>query len=254
MNPGYFVSHVDSHAHSRRTLDLLHEYNDFMESIDTLVDMGCGSGLDLEWWATQTTNEDQPRPLNIKCFGVDTDTRREIPRYSNINYLIQDFESPIALPQNKKIDVLWCHDAWQYVLNPFQTLRQWYDAMNKDAMLIIVVPQTTNISRNQQDFTQQSGVYWHWSIVNLMHVLAVSGFDTGAGFWFKDVADPWIHAVVYRGDQGVLDPRSTSWYNLAERGVLPESATACIKKFGYLKQSELCLPWLDRMMYSWSRH
>ena len=56
---------AQSHAHSQQTLNALYEYDDFMESIATMVDLGCGTGLDLEWWATRTTRDDNPQPLNI---------------------------------------------------------------------------------------------------------------------------------------------------------------------------------------------
>jgi predicted TPR repeat methyltransferase len=70
----FFTSDVDSHHHSLQTLNQLYEYDDFMISLETMVDMGCGTGLDLEWWATRTTRDDNPRPLNIKCTGVDLPT------------------------------------------------------------------------------------------------------------------------------------------------------------------------------------
>ena len=53
------------------TYNALYEHDDFMESINTLVDLGCGSGQDLERWATATTRDDGVTPLNIRCVGVD---------------------------------------------------------------------------------------------------------------------------------------------------------------------------------------
>jgi len=66
-----FANAEASHQHSLETLNMLQEYDEFMESIGTLIDLGCGSGLDTEWWATRVTREDNPRPLNIQCTGVD---------------------------------------------------------------------------------------------------------------------------------------------------------------------------------------
>ena len=62
----------DSHKHSLQTLNALDQYDDFMESIATVADLGCGTGEDLEWWATRATNDELSQPLNIKCTGVDT--------------------------------------------------------------------------------------------------------------------------------------------------------------------------------------
>ena len=66
-----FATSQDSHKHSLEILNQLQEYDEFMESIQTMVDLGCGDGLDLEWWATRTTRDDNPEPLNIQCVGVD---------------------------------------------------------------------------------------------------------------------------------------------------------------------------------------
>jgi len=66
-----FKTPEDSYTHSLRTLSALYEYDDFMMSIKTLADMGCGNGLDLEWWATRTMRDDSQEPLNIKCTGYD---------------------------------------------------------------------------------------------------------------------------------------------------------------------------------------
>ena len=69
-----FSSAQESHDHSLETLNHLYNYDDFMLSIDSLCDIGCGiNGLDLEWWASRTTRDDEnPEPLNIKCTGIDT--------------------------------------------------------------------------------------------------------------------------------------------------------------------------------------
>jgi hypothetical protein len=61
----------EAHAHSLQTLNQLYEYDDFMGSIRTVADIGCGQGKDLEWWATRTTRDDLPEPLNIVCQGID---------------------------------------------------------------------------------------------------------------------------------------------------------------------------------------
>ena len=68
-----FSSAQESHLHSLETLELFYSYSDFMESIDSVCDLGCGKeGLDLEWWATREVDADDVIiPLNINCHGVD---------------------------------------------------------------------------------------------------------------------------------------------------------------------------------------
>ena len=88
-----------SHDHSLQTLNLLYEYDDFMASIGTVCDMGCGEGLDLAWWATRTTRDDDPQPLNIICQGIDRECSLRITDLMpNIKFLQDDFESLAHAP------------------------------------------------------------------------------------------------------------------------------------------------------------
>lgn len=244
-----FATTEASHAHSQATLNQFYEHDDFMASIGTLVDMGCGDGADLEWWATRTTRDERPDPLNIRCTGVDI--RESLPvahRHKNITYHPHDFEKPFTI--KNKFDVVWCHDAFQYVVDPFATLRNWRDITHDGGMLCIIVPQNTVMEFNVQAFDQPDLQYWNWTMISLIHVLAVSGWDCASGFFLRQPADPWIHAVVYKSEHEPQDPRSTRWYDLAERGLLPESMVDSINRHGYPRQRDLLLPWLDKSL-SW---
>jgi len=85
-------------------------------------------------------------------------------------------------------------------------------------------------------------------------VLSVSGFDCAGGFFHKNPDDPWLHAVVYRSELGPQDPKTSTWYDLMERNLLPYSAQEGIRRHGYLRQRDLVLPWLDRSMTSYLNH
>lgn len=238
----------ESHAHSLQTLQMLEQYADFLESVGTVADMGCGEGLDLEWWATRATQEDRPQPLNIKCTGVDIRPELSVAhRYPNIQYQHTDFERPIPI-HKRKFDVIWCHDAFQYVLDPFTTLTNWREVISNNGMLIIVVPQTTELETRHLAYDQPDFHYHNWTMVSLLHILAVTGWDCADGFFKKDPTDPWLHAVVYKGQNQPRDPRTTRWYDLANSGCLPKSAVESINKYGYLRQRDLVLPWLDRSL------
>jgi ubiquinone/menaquinone biosynthesis C-methylase UbiE len=243
-----FRNAEESHAHSLETLNLLFEHGDFMESIDTMVDLGCGEGLDTEWWATRTTQEDSPTPLNINCIGVDNTYKMSVAKkYHNIQYQPSNFENGIQTYPNKKFDVLWCHDAFQYAINPLATLSHWWNIASDGAMLAIIVPQTTNVKARQYVFTQQSGCYYHHTMVSLIHMLSVSGWDCRTGFFKKSPNDHWLHAVVYKSTHPPLD-YYTSWYQLADLKLLPESADTSINRFGELRQQDLILPWIDKSL------
>ena len=254
MSNGYFVRPEDSHAHSLQTLNQLYEYDDFMASIGTLVDMGCGTGLDLEWWVTRTTRDEIPKPLNIKCTGIDLSESLKLAHlYKNIQYRCQDFNDPLPVSK-RKFDVVWCHDAFQSVVDPFSTLANWWEVTADGGMLVLILPQTTNMNGNLQAFDQRDGCYWHWTLVNLIHVLAVSGWDCASGFFKKDPNDPWLHAVVYKHTTAPMNPRTTRWYDLVDLGLLPESAAAGIKKHGHLRQQDLILPWVDKSITTFAKY
>ena len=238
-----------SHAHSLQTLNSLYEYDDYMESIGTLVDLGCGSGLDLAWWAGATTRDENPRPLNIECVGVDqVESLPVAKKYSNITYQRTDFEDKIHPTKRKNYDVLWCHDAFQYCVDPIGTLVKWRNIASDGGMLVLIVPKTITVHHRQLAYFQQSGCYYHHTMVSLIHMLAVTGWDCAGGFFQETPNDPCIHAVVYKGAQEPLDPCKTSWYDLAESNLLPESAAKSVNAHGYLRQQDLTVPWLDHSL------
>lgn len=244
-----------SHQHSLRTLNTLYEYDDFMESVGSMVDLGCGRGLDLEWWATRTTRDETAEPLNIQCMGVDIANQFKIgKKYDNVRFQCGDFESSVLTFKGILFDVLWCHDAFQYALDPLGTLKQWRSIANDNAMLVLIVPQTTNFSQRRMDFYQHSGCYYHYSLVNLIYMLAVTGWDCKEGFFRKDADDPFLHAIVYNGANTALDPKITTWYDLADADRLPEAVRRSVLRRGYLNQMDLALPWIDRHLRDCSRY
>lgn len=248
------VNEEASHEHSLQTLNALYEYDDFMESIATVVDLGCGTGKDIEWWATRTTRDDNPRPLNIKCTGVDVLDELAIAReHPNVTYQKTDFEGPIYPPNGGKFDILWCHDAFQYAINPVTTLTNWWNIASEGGMLGLVIPQTTNIRRHQLAFTQESGCYYHYTMVSLIHMLAVAGWDCKHGFFLKNPRDPWLHAIVYKSDIGPQDPKKTDWHRLSELGLLPDSADRSVYAHNELRQQDLILPWLDHSLMTFAQ-
>ena len=249
-----FKNADESHDHSLLTLNQLYEYDDFMRSIKTMADIGCGQGLDLKWWATRTTRDDDATPLDIACTGIDIVDRVPVAQHhANIVYQRTNFEDTIY-PPTEKFDVLWCHDSFQYAINPLKTLANWHDIASPGAMLALVVPQTTNIHRRDLDFSQVDGVYHHYTIVNLIHMLAVTGWDCKGGFFKKSSSDNWLHAVVYKSSHAPADPATVRWYDLVEKGLLPDTADTAINAKGYLEQKDLVLPWLDKSLTWLGQH
>lgn len=241
---------TDNQRPALDTLNALYEYDDFMASVGTVVDLGCGEGQDLEWWATRTTRDEIAQPLNIRCTGVDlSDQLLMAKKYPNITYQKTNFEEVVHVSKTK-FDVLWCYDSFQYCVNPLQTLAKWRGITSDNGMMVVIVPQTTNFPGRPNDIVQPTGCYYHYTLVNLMHMLAVTGWDCKSGFFMKHPNSTWIHAIVYKSDVEPMDPRTTSWYDLVYKNLLPESAEKSIKAHGYLRQQDLVLPWVDKsLMY-----
>jgi len=240
-----FKTKLSQPRHSLDILNALYEYDDFMESIATVADLGCGNGLDLEWWATCTTRDDTKTPLNIKCTGVDLTNQIKLSnKYKNMIFQQLDFENEIP----GIYDILWSHDSFQYAIHPLDTLKKWRNNTTDGGMLVISVPQTTNFRQQAQVFTQVDKVYYHHTMVSLIHMLAVTGWDCKGGFFKQDINNPWIDAVVYKSNHEPMDPKTTTWYDLVEAGLLPDTADKSVMAHGYLRQQDLLLPWLDKSL------
>jgi len=245
-----FVHPGDSHRHSLETLNQLYEYDDFMASIKTVLDLGCGTGDDLEWWATRTTRDEVPQPLNIRCTGVDTASELSVTkRYNNVFYQSVDFEDTIV-PPPQGFDVLWCHDSFQYAQAPVATLSKWWHLASPGAMLYLAVPVTQRVHRAQLDYHLPPGCYYHHTMVSLIYMLATAGWDCNTGFFKQAYTDPWIHAVVYKSTHNPQNPKTTSWHELSALDLLPESAKRSVFAHNYLRQQDLVIPWLDHSLMS----
>lgn len=247
-----FPTAQESHEHSAFVLDTLQEFDDFMESIGSVCDMGGGAGLDALWWSTRTVREDKPNPtpLNIKSTVIDIKDTFDV-EHKNVKFHKADFEDTGL---KEKFDMIWSHDSFQYALNPVKTLAHWWSLANPNAMLVIQVPQTTNIKHNRQEFTNDNFSYNHYTLVNLIHMLAVNGWDCRDGRYFKRINDPWIRLAVYKSDVEPMDPRITTWYDLIDKGLLPKSAERSINKWGYLRQEDLELSWFDGHLEAFFNH
>jgi hypothetical protein len=241
-----FKTTVEANHRSMEVFNCLREYDDFLESLQSVVDLGCGQGQDLEWWATAATREESPRPLNIPCVGIDMiDTPAVARKYANITYQRVDFESDFQ-PQKTNFDLLWCNDAFQYCVNPIGTLSKWWHMASAGAMIILIVPQTTNFQQKRQVFYQPSGCYYHHSLISLIHMLAVTGWDCKSGFFLQKPNDPCNYAVAYKSQHQPMDPKQVDWYQLQELKLLPDSVDKSVQAHGYPVQTDLILPWLNK--------
>ena len=90
-----FTTAEESHEHSLSCLQELAQYTSFMESIQNVLDIGCGTGMDAYWWATQTMQDDNDNaiPLNIRVTAIDIQNKFDRKnQHVNIEFKQMDFE------------------------------------------------------------------------------------------------------------------------------------------------------------------
>jgi SAM-dependent methyltransferase len=241
-----FKTAQESHAHSLKTLLALYEFDTFLDSLEVIADMGCGAGLDAQWWATLMDRDDPPQPHNYYTYAVDRDIRRVEPLTKDITRfkaIEADFET-VKFPRS--VDLIWCHDAFQYATNPLGTLRNWNSQMTPDGMLILAVDQNIGYEYNRLVHRTDSYCYFNHNVSNLIYMLAVNGFDCNDAYILKDTNDPWLHIAVYKSPIAPMDPGTTNWFALAELGLLHPSVTASLNRWGHLRQEDIIYPWFDK--------
>jgi trans-aconitate methyltransferase len=247
-----FKNELESHAHSLETLNLLYQYDSFLDSLETIADFGCGSGLDIKWWAELMTRDDPPEPHNYKCYAVDRNLKflkPEVKSLPNVFTFENDFDAGHVGIVPRKIDLLWSHNSFQYVTNPLHTLKMWHGDMNLDGMLIMMFPLSTYFEYNRLQNCSWSGAYFNYNIVNMMYMLAVNGFDCRDAYFKTTDDNTWLNVAVYKSEIKPMDPKTTTWYELADLGILNDSVVDCIQRFGYVKQEEIITSWLDKDFY-----
>ncbi len=243
-----FKNAYASHDHSRGILDLIYGYDSFLDSLSIVADFGCGAGLDAEWWATLESRDEPPEPRNYLVYAIDKKIAIEDQiKYPNLVPIEADFEQDRVIPRN--CDLLWCHDAFQYCLNPLTTLKYWNEQMNVNGMMVLSMPQNIHYQYNRLQNNSYSGVYYNHNIVSLMYMLAVNGFDCRDAYFYKNANDPWLYAAVYKSHVAPQNPATTSWYDLADLGLLNDSAINSLNRNGFVKQDDLVTVWLDKDFY-----
>lgn len=237
-----------SHEHSLEILNLLYSYDSFLDSLTVIADMGCGAGLDAQWWATLETRDDPPESRNYHVYAIDRDLSKvepEVRETPGVRWLERDFQT-IEIPE--RVDLLWSHDAFQYATNPLQTLAQWNSQMNQDGMLLMSLPQNINYVYNKLQFKTYNYSYFNYTIPNLVYMLAVSGFDCRDAYFYKNIHSNWINLAVYKS-MDPMDPTTTSLFDLAQKGLLHDSCIASLNTHGHIRQEDIVFPWLDKDFY-----
>jgi SAM-dependent methyltransferase len=242
-----FKNAYASHEHSLEILNIIYGYDSFLDSLGTIADMGCGVGLDSEWWATLKTRDDPPEPHNYTVYAVDQNIgqiEHDILRHENIITLEGDFESRIV---PRQVDLIWAHDVFQYAKNPLACLATWKETLNVNGMLLLSIPQTTYMHNNRLVVSNHSNQYYSYNALNLMYLLAISGFDCRDAYFYRKDNTPWLYAGVYASEYGPM-PNAT-WYDLVEHRLVNDSIVNSVDKYGHARMEDLIVSWFDKDLY-----
>ncbi len=245
---GLFKNSQESYNHTQFIRDLLYEYDTFLDSLEVVADFGCDDGSNIEWWATLETRDDPPEPRNYICYAVTSNTKKirsEVSALENVKVIEANLEDPVRFIP-RQIDLVWCHDTFQFITNPIGTLRQWNEMMSVNGMLILTVPQAVHYKHNRLNNISHNGWYYNHNIVNLMYMLAVNGFDCRDAYFTKKENDMWLYIAVYKSEIEPMNPQTTTWHDLIDLKLVNESVEYCINTYGYVRQDEIITTWLDK--------
>jgi hypothetical protein len=244
----YFLSPTESHEHSLETLTVLNQYQDLMDNIKTVADMGCGQGLDATWWAG--LHDINGRNRNIKVNAIDTALDPGMTmQHPSIQYHTVDF-SQTGLGSNSQ-NLIWAHNSLQYSLSPISTLMHWWDLLTVDGMLVVTLPFNFYVNTHNEHQNVSSvytnGNYFNWTMGNLIIALAATGFDCRQAHFKIDKQRGWLHASVYK--LAATPNPQANWYDLCEKKVLPLCIEEAILKNGTFRDSDIVVNWIDRSQY-----
>lgn len=243
-----FLSPSQNHEHSCETLNVLNQYQDFMDGIKTVADMGCGAGLDASWWANLTSDNGVPR--NIKVHAIDINLQgQSIIHHPNISYINTEYSNTGIAKES--VDLIWAHDSLQYSLNPLATLLHWWDLLRDDGMLIVTLPYNftvnTHLDIAKVDATYTMGCYQNYTLSSLIMHLAATGFDCRNSHFKIDRTRGWLHAAVYKLP---TSPNPyMNWYEMCERQLLLPSIEQEIFRKGSFNDTDIVCEWIDRSQY-----
>ena len=237
----------DSHA----TLELLSQHHEFMESLKNIAVFGDCTGDDSAWWADYKLDPDDPETklkLNINIYNSENVKIRNANKRSNMRFVKADWSETGAEPDS--FELLWANNCLQKSTDPLSTLRHWWNILQEDGMLCLCVPQNNYIDDlSRWQMNSYSGEYFNWNMINLIHCLAVSGFDCRDGHFKQTRHDPYIWAAVYKSSEQPMNPKKTNWYHLMEKQLTPHSLDNLIQSKGYVSYDALKVEWLDHSIY-----
>jgi SAM-dependent methyltransferase len=239
-----------SRSHSLNMLWGLSTFGEFMESISTVLDVGCGTGHDALWWATATDGaEESPQPLNIQVTGLDIqdNINKEYAIPGNLKFQFEDWNT---VTFKKQFDVVWTHNTLHTTQDPLKFLHKMNEFCADGGMLALSFPTTSNMFYGDPDYRIYQEAPHSITMIHLIYMLVLSGFNCNDGFFTKQPGTNIISAIVYKDTDEVYNHGDCP---LAEyNDLLPDSCQEQLQKYNYLTNKGLLLRWLDYQSLDYS--
>jgi SAM-dependent methyltransferase len=249
-----FKDNESSHDHSLSTLNVLNEYDSFMSSVDTVLDLGSGSGADAIWWATRRDPSPPHVPRNYNVIAVDNNLKnlsKPAKSLSNITVIDDDFDNPDIIKADS-VDIVWAHNSFQYSKNPLQLLCSIKNWLTDNGMLYVSLPYSVNRMYNSFSGSAVSGAYFHYTPSNMLYMLAAAGFDCSDSRLAVKHNPMHFEIVAYNQKSTVCEFNQTV-YDLHSSGLLPKSAITSIDQYGYINDLVLEGHWFDGRIYLFNK-
>ena len=233
---------------------MLNGFDDFKASVKHMADFGCGKGYDVEYWGhmQEFTEDGKPgRYLNINCVGFDLDAESNTPSRKNIKYKNHDFNSHDVI-WSVPFDIVWCHNLMQHIYSPVEFLGRVNKAMATGSMLYLCVPSTVTVFQNKfQNYTP--GLHYNtFTVSQILYLIAINGFDVKDFYLQKEKHVDLIQVLTYKEMEPL--PYNTTWYEMADMGILNDNITELVMKNGTLNDQGLITTWLDGVTYDYRWH
>lgn len=241
---------ANSRLHSQAFLELLQQYPTMMETIDNVIDVGCGEGFASCWWANvDDGDEEKPTPLEIDVTAIDKENSfKEKYEHENIKFVqsnVFDYE-----PEHT-FDVVWAHSVLQQTTNPLKFLHKMNNFCNMGGMMCLTMPTTVNTFYGEPDYRVYSDAPNSITLVDLIHMLVLSGFNCNEGYFVKQPNTNIINALVYKDSDKLYEYGEQTLYEYTD--LLPESCKTQLNRFGYLTNKSLQLYWIDGTLIDYSK-
>lgn len=240
---------AQSRMHSEAFLNLLYQYPTMMESIDNVIDVGCGQGFSSWWWANvDDGDEDKPLPLEIDVTAIDKENLfEEEYKHENIEFI----QSDIFDYEDKTFDVVWAHSVLHQTGNPLKFLHKMNQLCNLGGMMCLTMPTTINNFYGAPDYRVYSHATNSITIVDLIHMLVLSGFNCNEGYFIKQPNSNIINALVYKDSEKLYDYGDQQLYEYTD--LLPDSCKKQLDRYGYITNKNLQLYWIDGSLIDYSK-